>query len=565
MKRWNVLAASLIAATLIALSLLPLTREALRFDMSLAAGRPVLGKALVDLGVKQSDLPLGGFGPRLSSEPEKTEVRSTELPVRLASVTRLSGRIKWAALQKLAIEFPQSLAVHATLARIACKSGGAVGVRHQALQYELQVPTANYYTSHPNPDEAGDAAILLRSCETGERLDPENAYFSAMAAVAHYSLNQDDEAQLALHRAAQKPRWEEYISVEARGAIRRAELTYGSQNSLSQSATLAMILFPHYAALRAMARVATAQAVHAEQAGNFQTGLALRRDVAQLGEKMRDQSSSLIGGLVGIALVRVSEGRPGGAPALKVEDSENRSQLDVQFATYLAAHNAPQEAERWKAYLKAGDETRLLVRRADEASVFGSTTLFQTQWRLLVNLALLGATTLLCVLGGLALLHPWLGRKMGKAASGIAVGVFMAVMAWQLWQGVGNFRDAMAYSSVIQSLAGGNASTQAQDQLLKSAFAIEALIGTLALLTPLVYLGTVAFLSVRVRQSRGVPLYQRSALPVAAVLALVYAIHLTAFALRERTVQADLQRVITHEGRYIAQKLGKPWPTSPRF
>ncbi len=59
-------------------------------------------------------------------------------------------------------------------------------------------------------------------------------------------------------------------------------------------------------------------------------------------------------------------------------------------------------------------------------------------------------------------------------------------------------------------------------------------------------------------------LYQRSALPVAAVLTLVYAAHLTAFAFRERTMQAELQLVLQHEGRHIAAKLGKPWPQTPK-
>ncbi|MCX6366955.1 MAG: hypothetical protein NTX57_09630 [Armatimonadetes bacterium] len=565
MKRWNVLAASLIAATFVSLCLLPLTRDALRFDMSLAAGRSVWGKNLTNLGVKQSDLPLGGFGPKISSpSPESAVPPSRELPVRLASTTQLSGRVKWAALQALAQEVPESPAVHATLLRMGCKNGGSVGVGHQALQDELRPPQYANYTSTPNPDEAGDAAIMLRSCAAGEKLDPDNAYFPAMAAIAHYSLNQDHQAQAALHRAAQKPLWREYIDVEARGAIRRAELSYGPQNSLTQSATLAMILFPHYASLRAMTRVITAQAMHAEQAGDFKKGLALRRDVALLGDKMRDQSSSLIGEVVGMSLVQVSEGRPGGAPAqeMKSEGNADRHWLSAQFTAYLQAHNEPNEAARWQAYLKAGEATRSLVSRASDTSVFGSTTLFQTQWRLLASLALLGATTLLCVLGGLALLRPWLGQKTGRAASVVSVGIFVAVMVWLLWQGIGNLRDSMAYSSVIQSLAGNSADEAAEAQLLSRAFALEATIALSALVAPFVLLGVSAILAHRHKISLTL-LLRRYTLPLAAVLALIYAAHLTAFSLRERSVQAELQRVIQHEGRYIAEKLGKPWPSSP--
>ena len=153
---------------------------------------------------------------------------------------------------------------------------------------------------------------------------------------------------------------------------------------------------------------------------------------------------------------------------------------------------------------------------------------------------------------------------MGRAASVVSVGIFIAVMAWQLWQGIGNLRDSMAYGSVIQSLAGNSANEQAEAQLLSRAFALEATIALSALVAPFVLLGVSAILAHRRKLSLTL-LLRRHTLPLAAVLALIYAAHLTAFSLRERSIQAELQRVIQHEGRYIAEKLGKPWPSSPTF
>ena len=76
MKRLNVLAASLIAATFVSLSLLLLTRDALLFDTQLATGKPILGSTLTDLGLKQSDMPLGGIGPMLAATSDQLQARS---------------------------------------------------------------------------------------------------------------------------------------------------------------------------------------------------------------------------------------------------------------------------------------------------------------------------------------------------------------------------------------------------------------------------------------------------------------------------------------------------------
>lgn len=558
MKRWNVLAAGLIVATFVSLSLVPLTRGALRFDMQLAAGQPMLGSTLLDLGLKQSDMPFGGAGPALVPIPAGRPSGSTELPVRLAETLLLNGRAKWSALQALATEAPKEPAVYAALVRMACKNGGAVGVGHQALQDELSPPQRNSYTSTPNPDEAGDAAIMLRSCAAGEQLDPDNAYFPAMAAIAHLALNHDREAQAALHRAVAKPRWYEYIDVEAAGKVRRAELVSGPQNSLTKTVSYAGILFPHYAALRSMARVFTAQAMHLEQAGDLKAGLALRHETAQLGAKMRGQSSSLIGGVVGMAMVRVAEGRPAGAPALKTEDEASRQQGDTRFLEFVTRTD-PAQVAWWQKELAAGETCRAIVKNTD-TSAFGGPTLFETQWKLMAGLALLGTVAFLCTLSGLAYLQPWLGRRIGHLAPFLALAIFLGVAAWGAWQGLGNFRNFMALTGLVQGLAGDGSSnsTAIWNAVTRTLYGEWALIA-LALLTPLVYLGVVALPWRGKRYSITARLCQ-SALPVAALLTVVYTIHLTAFCLRERTVEPQLQRVLQHEGRVIAEAIGQTWP-----
>jgi hypothetical protein len=571
MKRWNLFAASVIATTFITLALLPLTREALRFDsrLMLGWGRPIFGSVLLDLGIRQEDLPFGGAGPALRAPHDDAPVTSSALDVQLAQAMLRKSPEKWVALQGLAAQFPQSAATHAALVRIACKNGGSVGVGHDDEQAALSPPKAPRYVkpSGKSQGEPADAKIMLRSCTAGERLAPENAYFPAMAAVAHLSLNQDAQAQAALHRAAEKLTWREYFDVEAAGRVRRAELLYGPQNSLTESATLASMLFPHYAALRAMARVVTAQAMQAELQGDFKTGLALRRDVARLGEKLRDQSSSLIGSMVGISMIRVSEGRPGGAPALDTgtggspadaeEGKSVQKQLDAQFLAYLTQHGEQAEATRWQRALTAADQTKAILERADTVSAFGYTTLAQTQWRLLVNQILLGEAILLCLLGRTLLLAPRL-RRATPFIVALTLASFFLGLSWAAWQALGNLRDILAFSGLIQALA-GNSGDSAANQQLAQAFSTQIALGGLALLLPLGWLGALVGLAKLQQRSLG-QLLRATTLPLAAVLTLVYAGHLAVFSLRERQVRAELGQVIQHEGRYVAQKLGRAWP-----
>jgi hypothetical protein len=579
MKHANLLAASLIAATFTLLAIVPLTREALRFDMQMAAGRPVLSRTLTDLGVRQDNLPFNGFGPRMAANHDDGVIPSAEFSVRLASVLQMGGREKWAALQQLVAEYPDNPAGHAALARMACKNGGSVDVGHREEQEELfpkRLPaqTAPVQARYSQPTSyPEDPAIMLRSCAAGERLDPENAYFPAMAAIAHYAANQDGEARAALHRAAEKPGWREYFEVEAAGRVRRAEILHGPQNSLTESVTLASMLFPHYAGLRSMACVATVQAMHAEMAGDIDKGLALRRDVARLGEKMRDQSSSLIGGLVGIAMTNLTELRPGGASLLQTneddqEDSKaRRARTHVQFMEYLAKHGKQGDMARWQHYADAGKETKEITRRASYVSVFGFSTMFQTQWRLMVNMLLIGAATLLGLLGSIALLRFCLGASLGRFTSAMAVITFMTLMAWGAWNALGNVRDILAFGSVIQGLSGDGtiepALALAEKQAALRAFFIEGTLGLLALLITPVYLTVVALLAKR----RGIAvnlLLMRWTLPLAALLTLGYAVHLIAFTQREHMVRAELQQVVAHEGRYVADKLGRSWPQTPK-
>ena len=215
--------------------------------------------------------------------------------------------------------------------------------------------------------------------------------------------------------------------------------------------------------------------------------------------------------------------------------------------------------------LAACDESRAIVKHTD-ASAFGGTAFFVTPWKLLANLALLSVASLLCILGGLAFLQPWLGRKTQHLAPVIAVAAFMVILSGAAWQSLGNCRDFTALSGLIQGLSGSESVDTTWSvvkwSVVKQTIQGEISLIVLALLMPFVYLVTVAFQTLKKRDSLTARI-RHTALPLAAVLTLAYAVHLTAFVLRERVIESQIQQVLTHEGRFIAAQIGKEWPTVP--
>ncbi len=565
MKRLGLWPLGTLALIFATLALLPLTRLALRDDTRLAMGRSSLGSVLVELGIKQEDLPLGGIGPPISASPDIAVAPGSELEVQLANATRLDGKEKWAALQKLVQDFPNRPEAHASLLRFACRNGGSVGIGREEEQDRLSIRQGTLHSSSlPKPDPA-DIALMLTSCAAGERLDPDNAYFPALAAVALFSASRDTEALAALHRAGEKKLWREYTDAELHGQELRAQRLGDSGSSLARSVRMASLQFPHYAQFRAIARLSAVKAMDAEVAGDVKTGLQIRRDVWSLGRMMRIHGTTGICNLVGIAIVRIASARPGGAPTLKNElgndvgVSERNKKSDARFIAYLNAHGFSKDASAWEPELAASDRVRALIQNSNTVSAWNPATMGETTVRLVAGRVVLVTVVLLCLATGLSFLVPLLGRRFGWAGIALAITLFLATLCYLGWQALGGARDTLAYVGLAQGLSGSSNAT-GEAARVSAVLAREGTLAGLALLVPLLLLFFVAVLGGR----RGTPsrsvLLRRWALPAAAAMALIYAVHLGAFCLRERAVNAELDSMGVHEGRYLAAKFGSPWP-----
>src|SRR5207249_4525691 len=87
---------------------------------------------------------------------------------------------------------------------------------------------------------------------------------------------------------------------EIEGRIRMMDAARGHRGSFYNAVQGASILFPHYAQLRAVARMAAYFAIEAEKTGHTEEGISIRHSMLRIAGLMRAKSTTLIGSLVGI-------------------------------------------------------------------------------------------------------------------------------------------------------------------------------------------------------------------------------------------------------------------------
>lgn len=152
----------------------------------------------------------------------------------------------------------------------------------------------------------------LELTDQGAQHDPGNAFFPALRAVALLTIHSDAAALVALHQAAQCPRWDDYTREEMLARQDQLDRVQGDHTALADMQVTNSLILPHLSPLRALTRVATALAAKKERAGDLATGLAIRHDLRTLGGHMREQGNLAISKLVGSAITQIAAARPGG-------------------------------------------------------------------------------------------------------------------------------------------------------------------------------------------------------------------------------------------------------------
>lgn len=332
-----------------------------------------------------------------------------DLPIQMAAVPGANNAQRVAALRALVPQFPSSPALYANLLRYQIgdsESKTGVYLSRKEDWFSSDSPPRDYKA--PPPPAPALLAAFDADAAQGERLDPDNAYFPFLRAVGLFAAHRDAEGLAAVQRAGEKSAWREYVGDETEGRLRLADAAYGHSPALSRVAIWASALYPQYAGLRAVARVAIAQAVQEEQAGRAEQGMAIRRAVMHTGSLMRVQSSVYIGNLVGIAIAAIATARPGGAPmpgsapGAKMS-GEERSRLRLQeFDDYARRIGHPEVAREAQAEAAASLEVRAIGHVGLDRSLFGMAQMTRgIVWWVAGLLSLANAVWLL-ILGALA-------------------------------------------------------------------------------------------------------------------------------------------------------------------
>ncbi len=329
---------------------------------------------------------------QLAGQPEETQLNAAGHDFRLEYARSLVPR------------FPANASLRANILRYTMFEDFHLRSDADFLLGGQPVPAKSHNAAPPTPTAL---AAFEADAAAGERLDPDNAYFPFMLAAALFCAHQDQAGLAAIRRASTKHVWREYFDDEVEGRWRINDAIYGGREDISSTAISAALLFPHYAGLRAAARVVAYKAILDEQAGQPEAGLAKRQALARCGELMGIQSTVIIGNLVGVAINEISRTRPGGSPPLKAAPGQDsgllaQKRLDL-YCDYVTRIGHPEAAVEARSDYQAWQQIHLVMSEVS-GSVFGSrmTDLIRLAGALMASWVLLPNALSLLVFGLIA-------------------------------------------------------------------------------------------------------------------------------------------------------------------
>ena len=480
----------------------------------------------------------------------------------------LSSQERAEQLRSVAAKFPDHPEILA--ATLRAESQGEVLVhRADAMQFLENRPAPKTGTV-AGKQKVSDAAAVKRfidQCLVGERIDPDNAYFPLLRAMAYTELRQDKDAFAALKVASTKPVWREYIPEEfiANRTVNRA--MYGKSGLIPEMAISAAILFPHYSSMRELSRVVAAEAIRREMQGRVSEGMALRRDLFDVSEKVRNQSTTMIGSLVGGAMLDTSRMRPGGMLPVKAKqtrtDGPTAEEANVarginrkRFVDFATQHGETAFAARAIESAKLGDEIRETSQKGTDRGVYGLELITRLIIGQGVGLVLLSNLVWMLILG--AITSAVVRSPRFVAGNRLAPGPFVASVAGiALAMVVSGAVTGMSVGYTVGAMTGMTG--EAGSILPMAAIAAGFVLALPTLLT--VMLSIWAALNKRASFTRTITGgFAVVALPAAALMALAWVGVVYYSAGLDVQGTAELMEMLQHEGKYLFRIMGKTWP-----
>ncbi len=256
-------------------------------------------------------------------------------------------------LRDLLDRFPKSPLLHAAILRYDYINRIRFDRKERYLLSESPLPKT---FRQPDPKHL---AAFEKVATNGERIDPDNAFFPMMRAVALFASHRDGEALKALLQASKKQRWDDYVLDESEGVLRLWETTFGKAYGLTKICLLEMRLEPYPIRLKELAYVVAYKAMELERKGKFVEGLKLRLALMRCAKLMREQEKSKLPKLVAPAIAHIATVRPKGESLPEpTEKQEEGKLIQIRFINYLKQLGQNEAAKWTQAELQANQRVR---------------------------------------------------------------------------------------------------------------------------------------------------------------------------------------------------------------
>ena len=501
-----------------------------------------------------------------------------DFPLQMGAVMPYStgGLFARESLRALIPRFPDTPSLYANLLR--CDASGPVRLERPEIDALTgEQPGKSSYRPVPTP---ADLASYDRTAATGERLDPDNAYFPFMRAVGHFAAHRDAVGLAALRRAGTKPIWKEYYHDEAAGRQHLHAEAFGSKSAIQQAAFMVMTLLPQYTDLTHAAYLAVSKAAAYEQSGDPNSGLAVRQSLTHLGGLMRVQSTTLVGTERGIRIAEIAAINPGGKSQTQPDKDPpidtNAAARNEAYCRYLAESNQSAEARQAQAEYAAEQRVRHMLSLDVKDSGFGPVpnpvierSAFGHPLRQLIlwwaaDLSVLSNILWILVLGLIASLLARV-RRLGKVeplSVRLRFGAFFlfCIGAAAIWFAAGWQSNTLEdIRAALLALNGYSSATFFTGS--EGVVAVLSLFGYLAVPILTLVALTISSLVRRVPLASGLVHGVRStAVPIACLLMLLYCGLVLGTSKQEKSVGRGLNQMQQNQGRYFADLTGQAWP-----
>jgi hypothetical protein len=214
------------------------------------------------------------------------------------------------ALRHLVKQCPHAPEIYASILRYAVSDEASLS-RRSERDILLDRPSMHYF-SPQKPEEIIATKRFILEARQGEKLDPQNAYFPLMRSIGLFSLRQDDKAIQAFHKAAQCPRFQDYTREENLANLKLHDEALGKQRAIGQFFCATSSSYKHYRSIHSLAELVVALAVQRDIMHNIKDGMALRRDLITLAQKIQRDTSSVPVYLTGASCEAIAYYRPNG-------------------------------------------------------------------------------------------------------------------------------------------------------------------------------------------------------------------------------------------------------------